>query len=181
MTVTDSDLIEAFVNTLHRHPGAGDEESLPDAGAVRQWLTDHGVAVVGRVESADLEHAVELREALRTLLLANNGLDVATAPAWRVVDEAARRARIELRFQHGVPELVSTAPGLDGALGRIVAAVQAMIATGGWPRLKACRAGDCHWAFEDVSKNQSRAWCSMSSCGNREKARTFRRRRVDSA
>jgi predicted RNA-binding Zn ribbon-like protein len=181
MMVTETDLIEAFVNTLHRHPGAADEDALPTAAAVRQWLADHGVAVVGRVDAADRGHAVELREALRTLLLANNGVDVESAPAWRVVDEAARRARIELRFRGSVPELVSAAPGLDGALGRIVAAVQATIAAGGWSRLKACRAGDCHWAFEDVSKNQSRAWCSMSSCGNREKARTFRRRRVDSA
>jgi len=42
--------------------------------------------------------------------------------------------------------------------------------------MKACRADDCKWAFLDTAKNQSRAWCSMSSCGNREKMRAYRAR-----
>ncbi|MGH3007295.1 MAG: CGNR zinc finger domain-containing protein, partial [Gaiellaceae bacterium] len=43
-------------------------------------------------------------------------------------------------------------------------------------RLKACRAEDCRWAFYDRARNRSRHWCSMAVCGNRTKARTFRRR-----
>ena len=37
--------------------------------------------------------------------------------------------------------------------------------------VRECGASDCHWLFVDTSKNRSRQWCSMSSCGNREKAR----------
>jgi predicted RNA-binding Zn ribbon-like protein len=38
-------------------------------------------------------------------------------------------------------------------------------------RVRECSAADCHWLFLDTSKNRSRQWCSMQSCGNREKAR----------
>jgi len=47
---------------------------------------------------------------------------------------------------------------------------------GSWQRLKACRSDTCRWAFVDHARNRSRQWCSMSVCGNREKARVFRER-----
>ena len=37
--------------------------------------------------------------------------------------------------------------------------------------VRQCGADDCQWLFLDTSKNRSRQWCSMTSCGNREKAR----------
>jgi predicted RNA-binding Zn ribbon-like protein len=110
------------------------------------------------------------------LLLANNDVDVDTEPAFEVLDDAARRGRVTLRFVGGTPVLEPEAAGVAGALGRIVAAVHEAVADGSWLRLKACRADDCEWAFVDTARNQSRAWCSMRSCGNREKARAFRRR-----
>ena len=38
-------------------------------------------------------------------------------------------------------------------------------------RVRECGADDCQWLFLDTSKNRTRQWCSMQSCGNREKAR----------
>lgn len=38
-------------------------------------------------------------------------------------------------------------------------------------RVRECGGIDCHWLFLDTSKNRSRQWCSMRSCGNRQKAR----------
>lgn len=107
-------------------------------------------------------------------MLANNGADVELAGPTAVLDDAARRAGVELRFLEGGAELVPRAAGVPGALGRIVGAVHGAMADGSWERLKACRADDCLWAFVDSAKNHSRAWCSMSSCGNREKARSYR-------
>jgi predicted RNA-binding Zn ribbon-like protein len=34
-----------------------------------------------------------------------------------------------------------------------------------------CEAPDCEWLFLDRSRNRSRRWCDMTSCGNRQKAR----------
>ncbi len=39
-----------------------------------------------------------------------------------------------------------------------------------------CEAPDCEWLFLDHSRNRSRRWCDMTSCGNRQKARRHYRR-----
>ena len=41
-------------------------------------------------------------------------------------------------------------------------------------RVKLCSCEDCQVAFYDRSRNCSRVWCDMATCGNREKSRTFR-------
>ncbi len=38
-------------------------------------------------------------------------------------------------------------------------------------RVRTCASEDCDWLFLDTSKNHSRRWCAMNSCGNRAKAR----------
>lgn len=38
-------------------------------------------------------------------------------------------------------------------------------------RLKQCPR--CHWLFQDKSRNKSRVWCSMETCGNVAKAKRF--------
>lgn len=43
--------------------------------------------------------------------------------------------------------------------------------------VRVCAADDCNWLFLDTSKNQSRRWCDMKTCGNREKARKHHQRR----
>jgi predicted RNA-binding Zn ribbon-like protein len=42
-----------------------------------------------------------------------------------------------------------------------------------------CEAPDCQWLFLDHSRNRSRRWCDMQSCGNRAKARRHYRRTVN--
>src|SRR6478672_2318020 len=146
--MVNNELILDFVNTLHKDP-SGDEEELSSAAALAAWLSARGLLDAGKASTPDLARAKGLREALRVLLLANNDVAADTAAAYAVVDEAARRGRVELRFAGGAPELVPAAPGVAGALGRVVAAVNAAVADGSWARLKACRAEDCEWAFVD--------------------------------
>ena len=43
-------------------------------------------------------------------------------------------------------------------------------------RVRLCAADDCDWLFVDLTKNHSRQWCDMKSCGNRAKARAYYRR-----
>lgn len=46
-------------------------------------------------------------------------------------------------------------------------------------RVRECPGDGCGWLFVDTSRNQSRKWCSMDSCGNRAKARRhYERTRV---
>ena len=44
-------------------------------------------------------------------------------------------------------------------------------------RLKECKA--CGWLFLDKSKNNSRTWCSMQTCGSIEKAKRYYYRKKD--
>ena len=105
-----------------------------------------------------------LREAIRALLLANNGVPADVAGASLVLDAAGLQAGFtdgELVFEAREP---------------VVAAVAAALADGSFARAKACRAVDCRWAFVDTARNRSRQWCDMAICGNRAKARRFRTR-----
>ena len=44
--------------------------------------------------------------------------------------------------------------------------------------VRVCAAEDCMWLFFDTSKNHSRRWCDMKSCGNRAKARRHYARKM---
>lgn len=39
--------------------------------------------------------------------------------------------------------------------------------------VRMCAAEDCGWLFLDTSKNHSRRWCDMKTCGNRAKVRKY--------
>lgn len=172
--MTTTELIRDFVNTRDL---LDDKEKLSSPAELAAWLGEQAlVRVEVQATAADLERAVELREALRRLLLEHTGVEIDREAASAVLDRTARRARIELCFEHCHGALTPAAKGIDAALGRLVIAVHEAMADGSWERLKACRASDCEWAFIDNARNHSRAWCSMKSCGNREKARAFRER-----
>ena len=169
-------LVREFVNTRDFD---NDTDGLATPHDLADWLVANGLATPGlSVGAAGLRRAVELRESLRAALLANNG---GTPPGPAVLDalnRIAQRAKLVTRFDAtGGASLDPASEGVDGALGRLLAIVHDATATGDWGRLKACRNDSCLWAFYDHSKNHSRHWCSMESCGSQVKARTYRRRR----
>jgi predicted RNA-binding Zn ribbon-like protein len=168
------ELVRAFVNTWDAE---SDVETLRDAAGLRDWLAEHELLDAGApVTGADHRHAIELREALRAMLMANAGLDLDPAAA-PTVDAASRRARLGLRFdEHGHARAAVEASGVDGALGRLLAIVAGAQEAGAWSRLKACLADDCQWAYFDRSRNRSAVWCDMRICGNRQKVRSYRER-----
>ena len=52
-----------------------------------------------------------------------------------------------------------------------------LLTAGDLARVRECDGADCTWLFLDQSRNRSRRWCSMESCGNRAKARRHYHRR----
>lgn len=134
------------------------------------------------VNTADLEGGKDtltdprerrVREAIRTLLRANNGVAVDVAQASRVLDEASRRSGLRVGFAAGTLTFRSYE---RSRVARVLAAVAEATADGSFERLKACRSDTCQWAFVDHARNRSRQWCDMAVCGNRAKARRFRSR-----
>jgi predicted RNA-binding Zn ribbon-like protein len=171
---TQLDLVRDYVNTRDFEI---DIDLLSSADGLATWLSEQGL-VDDLVEpsSEEVADAVAVREAIRELLFANNGLPTDTESASKTLEAAGRKAHLGVRFEQGRPVLAPDGDGAQAGIGRIVAAVAELAPTDEWKRLKACRDEHCRVAFYDKSRNRSRAWCSMEVCGNREKARTFRAR-----
>jgi predicted RNA-binding Zn ribbon-like protein len=168
-------VVQAFVNTVELLDQPREEIGTPEALGV--WLGEHGLLDGTPVTPDDQAAAIELREALRHLLLANNGGAFRESDL-AVLNRVAADSELRPRFlAEDAVALEPAAAGARGSLGRLVAAVAAAMSEGTWRRLKACADPTCQWAFYDASKNWSRHWCSMEVCGNRAKARQFRQRR----
>ena len=164
-------IVQAFVNTVDREHGP---DLLDDGAGFGEWLERNLLPADGA--AGGLDAAREVREALRSLLLANNG-EPHDSQARDALERAARRAQLEPTFPPDGAALVPRATGVDAAIGRILAAAFAAMLDGSWVRLKACRGELCGWAFYDRSTNASATWCSMSVCGGRAKAGAYYRRR----
>jgi predicted RNA-binding Zn ribbon-like protein len=169
-------LVQAFLNTFWDLDEDG-AERWPDPAAYAAWLAERGFS--GAAGAGDLACALELREALRALALANH--DDAPAPEAdatldRIAAAVAPRAGLVPRFAAGADRLDVAADGPDAALALVLGIVFAARADGSWRRLKACPHEHCGWAFYDRSRNRSSQWCSMRICGNRTKAARHRTR-----
>src|ERR687896_663854 len=167
-------LVQRFINSVDLESG---EDELDSPEGLRRWLAERELMDRAEgVSEADLDRALDVREGLRAVLLANNGLPLDEERVDRL-DRAVRRAGVRVRFRPGEdPELVPDASGVDGAIARLMAIVAAAVEQGTWERLKACPAERCLWVFYDRSKNRSGRWCKMEVCGNVQRARAFRGR-----
>ena len=175
--------IEELVNTRSLE---FDTDDIADPYALTAWFRERGLlAHADSVSGEALRKAVILREGLRALIGRNcragdDGRDPATGvDAAALGDLAALAATLPLAVDVDAdpPRLAPvSADPVEAALARILAGVAAAVADGTWFRMKVCRQPDCRWAYYDESRNRSRTWCSMESCGNRAKARSFRQR-----
>jgi predicted RNA-binding Zn ribbon-like protein len=158
-------LVERFANTLDVEHG---REALHSPERLRTLLLELGLLDRdARVTAGDLAAAHDLRDAIRALALANNG----------VPTDVALEARLVARVDDEGGVLEPERRDAAGALAELVGIVYAAKVDGTWERLKACRRDVCHWLFYDRSRNRSAVWCSMAVCGNRTKTAAYRARR----
>jgi predicted RNA-binding Zn ribbon-like protein len=66
---------------------------------------------------------------------------------------------------------------LEAPLWPVVRAAAELLAGAQRGEVRECAGSSCTWLFLDRSRNRSRRWCSMATCGNRAKARRHYRRR----
>jgi predicted RNA-binding Zn ribbon-like protein len=64
----------------------------------------------------------------------------------------------------------------DIPLRRLVSAALALLTSAEIDQLRVCSNQECRWLFLDGTKNKGRRWCDMKLCGNRIKAKRYRRR-----
>ena len=60
---------------------------------------------------------------------------------------------------------------LDRMLWVVARSAADLLVSGELDTVRVCAGEDCNWLFLDTSKNRSRRWCDMKSCGNRAKVR----------
>ncbi|HKE13320.1 MAG TPA: ABATE domain-containing protein [Kofleriaceae bacterium] len=65
----------------------------------------------------------------------------------------------------------------EDLLAPVAESARDLLAGGDLALVRRCRNPDCILFFHDTTRNRGRAWCSMSSCGNRDKVATHYRRR----
>jgi len=129
-------------------------------------------------------HAVALREAVYRVFSAIAQRRNASAAALRMVNDSALEAlrhRALARVNGGYRwEWQSDGkPRLDRVLWPIAQAAAELLTSDQLKIVRFCEAPDCEWLFLDHSRNRSRRWCDMTTCGNREKARRHYRRTHD--
>jgi predicted RNA-binding Zn ribbon-like protein len=162
-------LVQLFVNTHNYgvHP-----DRLDSPQSANMWLDSHGHSIA----RSDHGALLELREALRHVLLSNTG-HADTQLATRELRRAMRNPILSVSFHdHGTAQLHGTGKKLEQFTSTIAATIAATTADGRWQRLKACGNPECHVAFYDHTKNNSGRYCSPDICANRTRQRAHRQR-----
>nr|WP_055501631.1 ABATE domain-containing protein [Nonomuraea pusilla] len=174
-----------LTNTVfdRNHP-AEDGELLKDASDVLTWCASAGLA--GTVPASPEDSAGGLVREVRAVReqawavfsAIAHGRAVPSEPFGALLERAGRGVRAGQVRQAG------TAPGRFTADWTAPDAIPAALSllvidavfTLPHDRIRAC--GRCGWLFLDSSRGGRRRWCSMSVCGNREKARRHRQSRT---
>ena len=167
-------LLVAFVNSLDLEEEA---DSIATPELLADWITERTGDYLPVPEEDDHDRVLALRESLRALMRANNGIEAAEGEL-QPLREAAERSRYRTALSgEGSLTLTPARSDLTGFEARLLLALERLQSHGTWPRLKACTDERCQWAFFDTTRNRSRTWCSMEECGNREKTRRYRERK----
>lgn len=170
----EAELLVEFVNTRDLEAEI-DAIDAPDR--LSAWIGAHTGEHLPGLDEEGHERALALRESLRALLRANNGVE-ATEAELAPLREATERSRYRTAISaEGQLTIEPARFDLSGFEARLLLALERIQSLGAAPRLKACTEESCQWAFYDTTRNRSRTWCSMEECGNRAKTRRYRARR----
>ncbi|EMH2963976.1 ABATE domain-containing protein [Burkholderia multivorans] len=172
-----------FANTLYWRGTEPPTETLRTIDDLLAWCRDQAgvpacVADACRAGIDDgpagLAHALALREALYRLFLAQAEQREPQAEDLKQVGaflaEASPRvalARVDGRYAWRIEPPGAT---LGALLSPVLWSATDLLGGVRLAKVKRCANDACQWLFVDDSKNGSRRWCSMSSCGNRAKA-----------
>ncbi|GAA4964325.1 CGNR zinc finger domain-containing protein [Nonomuraea thailandensis] len=173
-----------LTNTVfdRNHP-AENGELLKDPSDVLTWCASAGLAetVPSLPEASASEFVTEVRavreQAWAVFSAVAHGEAVPAAAFGALLERAGAGVRLEQVKPAGTGPgrftTERTAPeGIPATLSLLV--IHAVF-TLPHDRIRAC--GRCGWLFLDSSRGGRRRWCSMSICGNREKARRHRQSR----
>lgn len=182
------DLCLAYTNTRFWRGREAPTETLHTVGDLLGWLEASAgmnakalrqLAAWSGDEPAAAPHllatAAALREALYRIfsaLAADRRVPKQDFAALRqALTEAPARNRLSSSASGYVWELENPLPSVPHLLAPVLWSAGDLITGGARHRVRRCANDTCLWLFLDESKNATRRWCDMASCGNRAKAR----------
>jgi predicted RNA-binding Zn ribbon-like protein len=168
-----------FANTGAARRAHGGPDGLPDFAALANWLDARPLPRWAKANPKSAQRlfarALALREAVYGVAFAHAS---GAKPKRQDLDTVAREAAValralELRGDGGAYRwTLEAANDPESASLAAVALSCASLLTGeDLVRVRICGNPTCGWLFLDRSKNRSRKWCEMESCGNKMKAR----------
>lgn len=147
-----------------------------EANALLQTAADHPASA-----AAALDRAIALREAIYRIFSAiahgreASGGDVAAMN--RALRKGLSRQEVVASAGGFQWAWISDGDGLDRILWPVVRSAADLLTSEDLGRVRECAREGCDWLFVDMSKNQSRRWCSMAACGSRAKAHSYYQRK----
>jgi predicted RNA-binding Zn ribbon-like protein len=180
-----------LVNTLDLRFSANPQELLPTYADLLRFaaqlrlITAEQARKLGRTVRAHdgqrvLASAVELREALAAVLYAwVDGHKPADGQV-EILERQFHAAALHRRLGSGDERLVWSWAGLEQhaelPLWMLAQSASDLLVSEDARLVKGCGDPTCRWLFLDLSKNHTRRWCDMKTCGNRMKARRHQAR-----
>jgi predicted RNA-binding Zn ribbon-like protein len=159
-------------------------ERLRTPDDLARWYVEAGM-LDARIPSsrAGLRQARLLREAIYRIA---KGLIAGQAPCVgdeEIVSTAAAAPPLVPRMRHGAASLVAPGPSGEAEAEAAALSVVARDAIDLFTsplssRIRECASSQCGLLFVDLSRPGRRRWCSSTTCGGRERAAAYRRRRT---
>ena len=182
-----------YCNTGQGIRGSRGIEWFKSFGELLNWLEASGA--VGRKQATTLRtragaspeqaakvfsRALALREAIARVLIAKTAEEKAADDDLRLIErEYARTAPCGrlVASEGGFRWTVDAeADELEAVLRPVLESAVSLMTSERMRRLRRCGNTTCYWLFLDQTKNCSRRWCEMKSCGNLMKVRRHRER-----
>jgi len=167
-----------FINTIGDRLGEA-REYLTSSAELSRWARLAGIVPPGARFALTPRRLAAVRSAREDLYRLFHPIalgaprparaSVAALDAGLARVAASRRLRVRGRAVRW--EWVPSPRDARALLAQVFASAAELLASGRFVDVRQCRGEGCGWLFLDRSHAGRRRWCSMSDCGNRNKAR----------
>lgn len=188
----DQALCLDFVNTVSWRGREEPSDNMSSPEAWLAWMEANGAADEASVAElrrrasmwsfeaeAGFKRAVEFRESLYALLM--DTIEGKKSVEKSELDDVLARALDRLSLDAGQSpwqwRFAGSPVDWETPLYPIALSAAQLLSSSWIEKLRACERDECRWLFLDVTKNHSRKWCDMGTCGNVMKARRSYARR----
>lgn len=166
-----------FSNTLIGSPTAiTNTDFLENPKRLHDWYISANLMTANDSRESAFKSALELRSTLHEMyrnLQGNNSIANTTLEKFNGFLEQ-RRERLQIRSEGISFVLECLIENQPDPVFQIAESAAYFLANLERNRLKKCSNPNCNFLFYDRSKNNSRRWCDMQTCGNRAKQTRFR-------